>query len=343
MENYYSCGMINSLFLTLNGRLDNEKCITFCCEPVDGRPAISFGNDAPETLMKFIDARLRFINESKLVEKNSGIERVLTAGCVECANFQKNNWKADGRIHYVNLSMYPSPCQCKCFYCNVHETNQSIDEEMKTRYEKLFETLEYAKRCDVIAPDARWQISCGEISIHPYKNRIYDLVEGCAATFYTNGFKFDERIADNLKNNPHSAIDVSLDAGTPSTWYKVKGVNNFETVAMNLTQYYLTSGREGQIALKYIVFPGINDSDEDYETLMEMMKILKVSHLTISRDTRTKYQLNQKEENDLVVAAGRLAALCYKNDLSIDMFTYTPEEQQLSVAIAKRLLETGRV
>lgn len=342
---YKNCGMIQSFFLTINGRLDKENCLSFCCEPIEGKPGISFEDDAENVLRNMIDLRLRFINEAKQIQGEDEEEkRRFTAGCAKCANYRPGNWIGDGRIHYVNLSMYPSPCQCKCFYCSVHENDQSVSEpDIKEAYEKLFDLLEYAKRCEVIAPDARWQVSCGEIAIHPYKDRIYDLVEGCAATFYTNCFKYDERIADNLRRNPYSAIDLSIDAGTPSTWKKVKGVDNFEAVAMNLTKYYLACGRAGQIALKYIVFPGINDGNEDYESLIEMMKILKVSHLTISRDGRKKYKLDEKETNELLVAAGRLHALCKKNGFTTDMFTYTPEEQQLVMAIADHLLETGRI
>lgn len=341
---YYSCNLINSFFWSINGRLDNEKSLMICCEPIEDRPACSFGETASETLMKMIDMRLKLINESKLVAQSGGeMERVLTKGCAKCAQYQERDWIADGRIHYVNLSMYPSPCQCKCFYCDVHGQNQSISQpEIKDKYEKLFEALEYAKRCDVIAPDARWQVSCGEITIHPYKDRILDLIEGYAATFYTNCFKYDEKIAQNLKMNPYSAIDLSIDAGTSETWYKVKGVDNFETVAMNLTQYYVATGRAGQIALKYIVLPGVNDSEEDYNSLMEIMDILKVTHLSVSRDTRKKYKLDEKETNTLAVAAARLIAKCQRKNITNDLFTYTLEEQQLVAAIATKLLETGR-
>lgn len=342
METYYACSMVNSFFLTINGRLDDEKCLTFCCEPIDGRPAIVWGNDASESLVNIINKRQDFLEECRRVEKNGfEITRELTAGCVNCAYFQKKMWNSDGRIHYVNLSMYPSPCQCKCFYCDVHRKDQRISAEMKKEYDKMFDMLEFAKKCNAIASDARWQVSCGEITIHPFKERILDLVEGYATTFYTNGFKFDERIAWNLKNNPYSAIDVSIDAGTPSTWYKVKGVNNFEDVAMNLMRYSLSSKREGQIVLKYIVFPGINDSEEDYISLIEMMKLLKTSHLTISRDSRKKYKLGEEETSALVKSAARLAAICFKNGIANDMFTYTMEEQKMIVEATNHILENA--
>ncbi len=196
-------------------------------------------------------------------------------------------------IHYVNLSMYPAPCQCKCIYCGVHKGESGAFNKAACGeyYEQLFETLDYAREIGLIAANATWQVSSGEIAIHPYKDRIFNLIKNQRVVFYTNCFIFDEGIAQNLSANPNSAINLSIDAGTPQTWLKVKGVNNFEDIAINLVKYFNASARPGQITLKYIVLPGINDNIQDYLSVIELMKILKVKHLTIARDTSIKYSI----------------------------------------------------
>lgn len=343
MGEYCSCNMMNSFFLTISGRVDQEKCMAFCSEPIENRPKTTLKKNAVDTVREMMEVRRRFLEESIQVEEGK-LVRTLSNACLQCVNFRKDGWASDGLIHYVNLSAYPSPCQCRCFYCNVYEESQSIQSaEVKGAYEKLFATLEYVKTNKLLASDARWQISCGEITIHPYKERIFDLVEGQAATFYTNCFKYDERIAKNLRENPESAINVSIDAGTPSTWHKVKGVDNFEEVAMNLTRYHLACIGQNQIGLKYIVFPGVNDRDEDYFSLMEIMKILKVTHLTISRDIRKKYQVDSEEMKELIASAGRLFAVCYRSGVTNDMFMYSKEEQRRITTYADRLLGKLRV
>lgn len=138
-------------------------------------------------------------------------------------NYQKNQWGSDGLVHYVNLSMYPAPCQCKCIYCAIQRDKKFMNastEEAKKAYDKLFEMLEYAVEHEIIAPDARWQVSSGEITIHPYKDRIIELVKNKSSIFYTNCFLFDEKIAGILHDNPNSAINLSIDAGLPQTWKK---------------------------------------------------------------------------------------------------------------------------
>ena len=334
MKEFYSCPLINAMYINFNGRLDNEKAITICCEPIEDRPGISFATDVETTLSNFIDARLRLINEGYTSDEEYSL------GCRKCARYQKKEWAVSQQILYVNLSMYPSPCQCKCFYCKVHSESQAIaDPLIKERYEHLFDLIDYAKRTGVIAPNAAWQISCGEIAIHPYKNRIMDLIRGQRVTFYTNCFIYDEQIAENLRVNSGSAINLSIDAGTPETWMKVKGVDNFEDVMMNLTQYYVAGNKPGQITLKYIVFPGINDSEEDYISVIEIMKVLKVKHLTISRDTRDKYVSSPEKVEELMYAAARLVYKCYINDISMDMFTYTKEEQARIVEVVNDFLD----
>lgn len=203
--------------------------------------------------------------------------------------------------------------------------------------------LELAERCGILAPDAIWQVSSGEIAIHPYRERIINLVRGRRAVFYTNCMKFDEGIAQNLHDNPVSGINLSIDAGTPETWKKIKGIDNFEKVTENLARYYTQSARPGQISLKYIVLPGLNDVYEDYQSLIEIMKVLEVKHLTLSRDGRKKYSMNREERTKLLGAAAYLLAMCYKNGISNDMVTYSQEEQNEVVRLAEEILLRGQV
>jgi len=335
--------MIRQFALNINGRIDTgEPVLSLCCENLSNIPKIKFGETAEETLRSFVGEGLLVAVECACVSEDS--QRHFTAGCTRCAQFQNGDYSISPLIRYVNLSMYPAPCQSRCIYCSVHQKDQSVaSEEVRTVYEKLFDMLELAERCGIIVPEAVWQVSSGEIAIHPYHDRIMKLVEGKAAVFYTNCMKFDEAVAQNLHDNPNSAINLSIDSGTPETWAKVKGADNFDQVLENLVKYYAASARPGQITMKYIVMPDINDIYEDYVSLVEIMKVLNVKHLTISRDTRTKYTLNSEERMKLTGAAAYLLAICHKNGISNDMFTYTAEEQSEAITLAGEILRTGQI
>lgn len=346
---YYSCPLIENYFLNFNGRIDIDgKCMTLCCENIDEKPGAAFLKSPQQSIESFRRERAETIAESVRFSLLGGSEdeRKFTAGCAKCANFLEGDYgNFDGLIHYVNLSMYPAPCQSKCIYCDVHGgENGAFNKRLHAEYyEKLFDILDYAQKKGLIANNATWQVSSGEIAIHPYKERILNLVKNKNAIFYTNCFIFDEKVAANLKANPLSAINLSIDSGTPQTWRKIKGVDNFEAVTVNLVKYFKNSARPGQITLKYIILPGINNNLEDYSSIIEIMKILQVNHLTIARDTRIKHLHGDEQSELLMRAAGYLAAMLHKNGMTMDMFTYAPAERERVVAFANELLQMGKV
>jgi hypothetical protein len=321
--------MISGFALNFAGRLDvGRKCVALCCEPIENVPAVALGGTGEETIQAF-----RRVREGALLECASpGEGRVFTAGCANCANYQVREWNDSSLIGYINLSCYPSPCQCRCIYC---EVDKAPAEGAAEGYEIMFGALDHALGEGLIDPRAIWQISCGEIAIHPHKDRILDLVKDRPAVFYTNCFRFDFQIAANLAANPGSRINLSIDAGTMGTWHRIKGFDNFGKVVENLAKYREACSRGDQITLKYIVLPGVNDGPEDYAGAVALMKALGASHLTLARDCRTKYA--QGEDPDAMpAAAGRLVATLYQNGLTFDMLTLTPREREMAVALAAR-------
>lgn len=346
---YKSCPAIENFFLNFNGNIDTgRKFMSLCCEHFEIRPGIALSESAQQSIESFQRQRAEIIAESVRLGLLGGSdnERNYTNGCAKCANFLEGDYgSSDGLIHYINLSMYPAPCQCKCIYCNIHRSENGVfDKQLHADYyEKLFDTLDYAQKNGLIAKNATWQVSSGEIAIHPYKDRILDLVKDQAAVFYTNCFIFDKKVAANLTANPRSAINLSIDSGTPKTWFKIKGIDNFDVITANLLKYSNSSSRPRQIGLKYIILPGINDNIEDYLCVIEIMKTLKIKRLSISRDTRIKYIPNTKLKEDLISAAGYLVAILHKNEMKTDMSTYTPAEREHVVAFANELLQAGKV
>ena len=332
------CGNIGMASLNINGRVDTGKPIlALCCEPLPDIPKVGFQETAEDTLRVFMGECASVWAECVSSPEDS--QRYFTAGCAECAHFREGDYHTDGLIHYVNLSMYPAPCQSRCFYCSVHKEDQSVDSDaVRAEYEKLFDMLELADHCGIVDPKATWQVSSGEITIHPYRDRIMELVRGKSAVFYTNCMKFDEDIAQNLHDNPSSAINLSIDAGTPETWKKVKGVDNFDKVKENLMKYSERSARPEQITLKYIIFPGVNDTHEDYESLVELMGALKVRHLTLSRDLGRQYHAGQQERAELVDTTARLMSICRENGITNSMApTFTPEEWGKAIQLSEKI------
>jgi pyruvate-formate lyase-activating enzyme len=344
---YQSCNYIEMGSLVINGRINNDKpVIALCCENIDSRPKIAFSDTPEKTLSEYRKMNADVIAESRRNARLSEIgEDAPPHKCSGCADFTLGDWNSnDGIVKYVNLSMYPSPCQCKCIYCHGHESeNRRITPDDAFYYDRMFEFLEYADAQGVIHPHTAWQISCGEITIHPYKKRVMDLVKNRRATFYSNCFIYDEDIANNLSANPNSAINLSIDSGTRETWAKVKGVDNFDKVIENVYKYAKACSRPEQITLKYIILPGINDEWDDFVGVVEIMKELHIPAISVSRDVSIKYDSTPDPENKLISAAAFFYILLKSHSLNCYMEPFTPDERQQIVGLARHLIDTGVV
>ena len=329
---YYGCSNMMDFSFHIDGRIDTgENVIAMCCEWLPRnlqKPAISLEGSAEEILNNFLNKRNSVIEYLQKEGNNAKrLRECEWSGCERCVFYEKRNWNVGSSIIYVNLSMYPAPCQCNCSYCIASRKWENTP-KVKQAYEKMFEVIELADKKGLISPDATWQVSSGEITIHPYRDRILSLVKNKNTHFLTNAIIYDEDIARNISENKNSKINFSIDAGTPQTWEKVKGVGNFNKVFDNIMQYRKASINANQINLKYIVLPGINDSKEDYEGIVKIMKELGLSVLTISRDSLVKYSSNKKETRRLLESAARLTWQCLKNEINISMNAYSAKERK---------------
>lgn len=170
------------------------------------------------------------------------------------------------------------------------------------------------------------------------------MTRGESVIFYTNAFIFDKDIARELHDNPQATINLSIDAGTADTWRKVKGVDNFNHVLDNLIAYRKASARAGQIILKYIIMPGINDSEEDFRAFVDIVKALN-ARFYFSRDLNKIDMINSKNTffPEVVEAAARLLAICAFNGLVAEtLHGYTGREQQQIKLLAQKIFDYMR-
>ncbi len=348
---YYSCSMIEQMYLTFSGRIDEDgSAISLCCESDEEIPKVPFAGTPEETLRSIVDKWNLVLTESKKYAITPPpppppYPRSVISYCSRCPLYRKAEWKPDGLIHQISLGVYPSPCQCHCIYCHAYDKPDAATPNSRTAeaYNHLFELLEMVKQSNMLAPNFMWQVTCGEISIHPYKERFLDLVHGRPTMFFTNSFKYDEGIAQHLHDHPYSQLFLSMDAGTPETWKKVKGADNFEQVTSNLVEYYHATVAEGQIRLKYIVLPGINDTWEDYVSFVNIAKLLKAASVQISRDYINRVSMSPEERTVLVSAAAYLLALCKKSGVPVFLFDldYTIAEREQMQKFADEILQRG--
>jgi len=343
---YYSCRHLEEFELRFQKK--GSKDLTICCEPIGEVPGITHCETAEETLMSFVKERANIITESikfGMIEgHNDNEERVFTSICAKCTNYKLDNWfgNSKGKINHINFAVYPSPCQCKCIYCFADKTTLK-KEQYEERFEKIFDILDLARNKNMLADNVRFSIQSGEITIHPYKDKIFNFIKDDTAIFFTNCFIYDEKIAANLAANTDSIILFSIDAGTSETWKKIKCVDNFSIIKENLAKYSASCVVPWQICLKYIILPGINDNEEDYLSVIEIMKSIKSKTLIISCDSFKKYGREQRIH--LIKTAGKLNAMLHMNTMTaiIDDRCYLQDEIQRITAQANSIQKDKQV
>ena len=346
-KEYYSCNYLERINLYFES-YDTEikRFVRFCCGTPENIPESSFCGNSQETINSILNIHTNTIAESKMFsllgETSVYDTKKYTKACAKCDIFQLRKWKgSDGLIHLISFNMWPSLCQCRCIYCNNYKlSNNHLHLQ---NFEKILDIIIHFKNNDMIADDIIWQMASGEITIHPFKDQIYNLVGTQTAQFFTNCFIYDINISKNLATNPKSIINLSIDSGTPQTWKKVKGVDNFNTILDTLQKYSSNCITPEQIYFKYIILPGINDSLEDYRYVVELMKNLKLTELHISCDLRERYTRDNDKSKLLSTATGYLLAILKKNKISYVIYPvhYSPDEIKNSLAFADELLNSG--
>jgi wyosine [tRNA(Phe)-imidazoG37] synthetase (radical SAM superfamily) len=301
--------------------------LSFCCGDGGRKPGPRFGwkQDVTETMENFFVKK-----EILLQEINCEREFGLLKHCLGCRDLMRGTKKSSwGKIKHLNYGLLPTVCQSKCMYCSFTcdkiDNNAKLAKEAK-HYEKLSGILDYLKTNNLMDENFSVQVASGEITIHPDRKRLFAALSDYVCQWYTNAFIYDARIAENIKNNRKSCIVVSLDCGTPKTFHKIKGFDIFQKVCENLKKY----NECGNLVLKYIVLPGVNDSIEDYYGIIAFLNELALNKLILSRDTFTSYISHEHLESVAV-----LVNLCRTNNIYADTNSiFSIEENDIITRIA---------
>jgi len=318
-----TCYALDSNNMVFVGR-GAERTLGVCCEVVDGVIAPSLPlEDTPEASFKSWEEFRDKLREESDYEL---CDRTVSKHCFNCPKLVPVQAEPFEKITFVNISTYPAPCQSDCIYCNLRgigHFDTSNTGEVNELYRKVIDLCNYLQDNDKLDNYTVFQISSGEIAIHPFKNELLDAIRDKTAVFVTNCMRFDEGIARKLKQNPNSKINVSLDAGTPETWKVIKRRDNFRKTIENLIKYREYITKKEQIELKYIVMPGINTSEEDFDGIVKIMKMLDIPKLFISRD----HYNTEIKSSELIVEIKRLIQKLVENNLVWYGEYYLPFEE----------------
>jgi pyruvate-formate lyase-activating enzyme len=250
------------------------RCLKFCCSDFgkNRSPESEICGDAHDkTVHNFYAMR-----DSTIEELNLPAGDTSKSPCSGCKNVVDGLWCVKKRIRL--LSFVPrSLCNFKCSYCV--SPLGPIDDSFTADVEESLEYLRFMKKNNIIDTETLIHLAAGEITVHPLRDKILAELQDNPCWIFTNAGVYNIKIGEMLSMGK-TRLYPSIDAGTRETFKKIKGVDLFDKVCENLGKY----SADGFVHLKYIVLPGVNDSDADIEGFVDLCGRLKIRAVDIVRD-----------------------------------------------------------
>lgn len=289
------------------------------------------GRSLRESIENFLEKRLYYLEESK----NGRIP----LRCRNCPFLTRDPGESGEKITEFVVSDH-AYCNADCVYCDdacsiPRKYSVATAEE---RYEAILYGLVKLQQENILDERAVVQLAGGEITIHPRKKAIYKTIlevlqrsPELQLQFLSNCMIYDQEIADLLSLGKNSFLQCDVDSGTPETYIKIKGFNAFDTVCKHLKQY----ARHGTVKLKYVILPGWNDSQADYEGSIRLLKELGGDELVLSLEFGVSRDGDRMRIREALYAAARFMALLEESGIRAVFPDWAWKSEHL--AVAKRL------
>jgi uncharacterized Fe-S cluster-containing radical SAM superfamily protein len=226
------------------------------------------------------------ITKEMIIEKRKWLLKLLNQkdndiSCKRCSMVAKKRFRdvCLTNLGHVNLAHF-SICNLRCSYCSFTQRNDF--------YPPRYNALEILRQFD--AKDVLWNahvdLNGGEPTLLKDLTSYIDYftANGIRIFLYTNSVNFNKHIYAGLASGTITWVITSLDAGTPSTFQKLKGRNRFSDVIENLTRYaHGGNSCGGMLAVKY-VFCENNCADDDISGFTYAMLAIRPQKIWLTFD-----------------------------------------------------------
>jgi len=186
---------------------------------------------------------------------------------------------------------YDTVCNARCCYCTATDNRRYLlDNDMLKRGRRFLDDWREIVR---IYSNKKLYIAFGngEFTVSPWRDEVFrDLskLTNWHILVPSNGLIYDERLAQ-LVADGRAELLISIDAGTPDTFARVKGVSRLDKVIANIRNYLNIASvtkMSNKIAIKYLVLEGVNDSEDDLDGFVAIATELGCT-VVISNDNFT--------------------------------------------------------
>ncbi|MGC8490160.1 MAG: radical SAM protein [Syntrophobacteraceae bacterium] len=267
----------------------------------DGIRACTLGAFAAPFYWTAEEASRLTITKEMIVEKRKWLfdllnnnQNELDFDCKHCQmvvakRFADVQFTRVGQIDHAATSL----CNLRCKFCGFTH----LDLFIQSKYDDLAILRQFTT--EDIEWDSVVDFNGGEPTLLPNVDEYLDYFASrrIRVRFMTNGVKFHQSVYDGLANGCIQWVCTSVDAGTPSTYMRIKKRDHYLQVMENLTRYAHAGSRDGgMLAIKYI-FCNDNCSDDDIAGFSYAMLAIRPRQVWLTFDFSRVIGLQADSEN----------------------------------------------
>lgn len=262
---YKSCHLLG------HGVSIEEKIIRNCClaTPTNAETPVLLRNYDPNNIDW--EAILETKKELREQQKTSELE-----GCMGCYSLETKEWNEDKYISHINFNHWKN-CNSRCIYCYTRN-------KVYPKHDNIYESVKRLVDSEYFRNDGEITFQGGEPTI---LEEFGDLVElfirkNTKMRVHSSGIHFSNNAAWGLRAGLITIV-ISIDAGTPDTYYKIKNVRCFDEVCESIKEYAknINDTNENLLKIKYIIVPGINDSIEEIDKWFDIVTENKIKNVIV--------------------------------------------------------------
>lgn len=216
--------------------------------------------------------------------------------CKDCVNTSFKQWDDEDYIDYLLLTPWV-PCNSNCIYCGAPRDKDVL---RRTKVYKVHPLVKDMIKNNILKKDGTIDFAGGEPTIYrEFEALLNEFIKNdfTKIIIHTNAIKKSRSIIRGLKKGVVRIL-VSIDAGSKEVHRKVKQVKSYDKVWNNLKEYakHQPEGAD-YVKAKYIIVPGLNDSEEELALWIAKCKEIKIKSVVLNLDFNW---LNNNVDSDLM-------------------------------------------
>lgn len=205
--------------------------------------------------------------------------------CRNCHLLLNKDWEQDGKFNLIVIA-HRTKCSCNCMYCNFRYKKEFWNTRKSYNIIPVLQDLENR---NLLTDDLHISVSGGECTEYPdneFEN-IADFVlkKRCKMSVYSSGINYSQTLAKCLHEGLCDLV-ISVDSGTKEIYEKIKRVKHFTDVWRNIKKYaekaVSDGGIYGRMTVKYVIVPGINNTQKAFYDFIKQCRKAKIKHIRIA-------------------------------------------------------------